>query len=274
MVLVEGGTFQMGDTWGDGQLDEKLVHEVTLTYNFYLGRYEITNEEYVEFLNDKGINEDGSYNGKELIDMDDPDCQIKHNVYEFYIPDNLKNNPVIEVSWWGGIYYCNWLSEKEGLPKAYDEEGNLLDKNGNVTTDITKVKGYRLPTEAEWEFAARGGNESKGYKYAGSDDPDEVAWYLSNSEWHTHNVGTKKPNELGIYDMSGNVQERCQDVYAYYEISPETNPYNYYKTSSHRVVRGGSWPDSASDVRVANRYYGKPDYSYYNSGFRICRTAY
>jgi formylglycine-generating enzyme required for sulfatase activity len=100
------------------------------------------------------------------------------------------------VSWWGGIYYCNWLSVKEGLPKAYDEDGNLLDKNGNKTTDITEVEGYRLPTEAEWEFTARGGNESKGYKYAGSNDLNEVAWYGNNSGGHTHEVGIKNQTNL------------------------------------------------------------------------------
>ncbi|MFW6122182.1 MAG: formylglycine-generating enzyme family protein, partial [Petrotogales bacterium] len=162
-----------------------------------------------------------------------------------------------------------------GLAKAYDEEGNLLDRYGNETTDITEVEGYRLPTEAEWEYAARGGNKSNGYKYAGSNDPDEVAWYWDNSGGHTHEVGTKKPNELGIYDMSGNVWEWCQDWYDsdYYEESPKTNPYNH-EMGSYRVSRGGSWYFYASFVRVADRYRSNPDVTNVSFGFRVCRTAF
>ena len=161
--------------------------------------------------------------------------------------------PVINVSWNDAIAYCNWLSEKEKLPKAYDSNGNLLDKDGRVTTDITKVLGYRLPTEAEWEYAARGGNKSKGYKYAGSDNVGDVAWYNSNSGKKTQEVGKKAPNELGLYDMSGNVWEWCSDWYGGYSSSAQTNPYNS-TAGSDRVFRGGSCYSDAAFSRVANRY--------------------
>ena len=140
---------------------------------------------------------------------------------------------------------------KEKLPKAYDSNGNLLDKDGRVTTDITKVLGYRLPTEAEWEYTARGGNKSKEYKYAGSDDVDEVAWYYLNSGGRTQEVGKKAPNELGIYDMSGNVWEWCSD----------------------RVFRGGSWGYIATLTRVAVRGGFSPSYTRNYLGFRIARTV-
>ncbi len=186
MVLVEKGTFMMGDEFGDLWHGCGPVHQVTLTYDFYMGKYEVTFKEYDAFCEATGRSKPS-----------DRDW-------------GRGNRPVINVSWWDAIAYCNWLSEKEGLPVAYRlwgeaSEGQMLDANGNVTTDITKVLGYRLPTEAEWEYAARGGKHHSPYKYSGSDNVDEVAWYEGNSGDKTHEIGLKLPNALGIYDMSGNV---------------------------------------------------------------------
>ncbi len=142
-------------------------------------------------------------------------------------------------------------------------------------TFITKLnqltgKQFRLPTEAEWEFAARGGNNSKGYKYSGSDNIDDVAWYTSNSGIQTHEVATKQPNELGLYDMSGNVWEWCQDWYnsSYYSSSVINNPTGPTSGSS-RVNRGGSWGGNAGYCRVANRSNGTPTGTNYLLGFRL-----
>ncbi|MBP8660500.1 MAG: SUMF1/EgtB/PvdO family nonheme iron enzyme [Mesotoga sp.] len=243
----------MGDTWGGGESDEKPTHKVTFTYDFYIGKYEVTFDEYDAFCNATGRR---------------------------WKPDDQGwgrgSRPVINVSWNGAIAYCNWLSEKEKLPKAYDSNGNLLDKDGRVTTDPSKVLGYRLPTEAEWEYAARGGNKSKGYKYSGSDNVGDVAWYIWNSGLKTQEVGKKAPNELGLYDMSGNVYEWCSDWYNSYASSAQTNPYNSkakYGSGSGRVIRGGSWDNVASYARVASRFYKTPHSTYSYYGFRICRTV-
>lgn len=127
---------------------------------------------------------------------------------------------------------------------------------------------FRLPTEAEWEFAARGGNNSKGYKYSGGDDINNVAWYDGNSGGKTHAVGQKTPNELGIYDMSGNVWEWCQDWYGSYGGGSQTDP-SGPSSGSRRVLRGGSWNDSARYCRVSSRNDFNPDYGFSNYGFRL-----
>ena len=128
-------------------------------------------------------------------------------------------------------------------------------------------KQYRLPTEAEWEYAARGGNKSERFEYAGSDDADEVAWYQDNCT-QLQPVGQKKPNELGLYDMSGNVWEWCQDWYNNYSPSAQTNPVGL-GTGSGRVVRGGSWGNFPQYCRVAFRFYNSPGYRLFNLGFRL-----
>jgi len=250
MVLVEKGSFTMGDTLGLRYYDnEEPTHKVTFSYNFYIGKYEVTFDEYDAFCDATGKrkpNDNGWGRG---------------------------TRPVIYVNWNDAIAYCNWLSEKENLPKAYDNNGNLLDKNGSITTDPSKVLGYRLPTEAEWEYAARGGNKSKGYIYAGSDDVDDVAWYKLNSKAKTQEVGKKSPNELGLYDMSGNVYEWCSDWYGHYTNSAKTNP---YRTSNSfgffRVSRGGSCYNVEKDTRVAHRNGWNPTVPFDNFGFRIVRT--
>ena len=129
-------------------------------------------------------------------------------------------------------------------------------------------KNFRLPTEAEWEYAARGGKKSKGYKYSGSNDIDEVAWNCGNSGNQTHPVGTKKPNELGIYDMSGNVLEWCNDWYGDYTSTPANNPIGP-SSGCFRVYRGGSWRLDAWRCRVSGRNWDGPDDWYFNLGFRL-----
>jgi formylglycine-generating enzyme required for sulfatase activity len=140
-------------------------------------------------------------------------------------------------------------------------------------TFITKLnqltgKNFRLPTEAEWEYAARGGQKSKGYKYAGSNTLSNVAWYMDNSSSKTHPVKQKQANELGLYDMTGNVREWCQDWYGSYSSNAQTNPTGS-SSEPYRVYRGGNWNSSASNCRVAKRNYHAPGYRDLALGFRV-----
>jgi len=244
-VLVQGGAFQMGITSGD--LDEKPVHHVTLDYNFIIGKYEVTFDEYDVYCDETGKSKPKDENW------------------------GRGRRPVIYISWNDAIKYCNWLSESENLPVAYDGNGKFLDASGNITYDITKVVGYRLPTEAEWEYAARGATNDPDYLYAGSDNPDEVAWCYDNSGSKTHEVGTKAANELGIFDMSGNVYEWCNDWFGNYSNTEELNPIGPSSGSNH-VLRGGYWNDSAARCRVSSRFCYSSTDSNYGFGFRICRT--
>ena len=175
--------------------------------------------------------------------------------------DNVKNNPVNNISWYDALVYCNTLSIKEGLTPCYAIGGETHpskwgavptgnDSTWNAATCDSKANGYRLPTEAEWEWAARGGKEST-YTYAGSDDIDEVAWYIGNTnDTGTRDVKTKKANGYGLYDMSGNVWEWCWDWYG--SISSDT-PASGPASGSNRCQRGGSWNNNANNAQVANR---------------------
>jgi formylglycine-generating enzyme len=171
-------------------------------------------------------------------------------------------HPVTNVSWWDVVKWCNARSQKEGLTPLYYTSSSFTDttlyKTGEKDLLITMVNwsanGYRLPTEAEWEYAARGGKRSKGYIFSGSNTIDTVAWYLSNSGMNTHRGGMKIPNELGLYDMSGNVMEWCWDSYKPYDTSAQTNPHGA-GGGGGQVLRGGAFYIADFNCRVAYRTY-------------------
>ena len=240
MVLIKGGTFQMGTN--DGEANEKPVHSVTVS-DFYLAKQEVTVKEYLAFANATNSHypewlESGS-NYNISTGKDDHYKTIGAALQD-------ENNPVVGISWNDAVAYCDWLSKKNGGK-------------------------YRLPTEAEWEYAARGGQQSRGYTYSGSNTLGEVAWYSSNSGSKTHPVGGKKANELGLYDMSGNVWEWCSDWYGPYAAGSQTNPAGP-GSGSYRVIRGGSWPSVPQLARVAYRVSIGPTYRSHDLGFRLART--
>jgi formylglycine-generating enzyme required for sulfatase activity len=210
---VTGGTFTMGDTFGDGDTNEQPTHQVTVS-DFYIGTYEVTQGQWQAVMGNNPS----------------------------YFSSCGSNCPVEQVSWEDVQTFIARLNQKSG-------------------------KNYRLPTEAEWEYAARSGGQSE--KYSGSNSVGGVAWYDSNSGSTTHSVGLKQGNGLGLYDMSGNVWEWVNDWYGGYSNSStlQTNPTGP-TTGSNRVVRGGSWYDDAGDARASYRNYY---ISYYSSdmGFRL-----
>ena len=232
-VFVEGGTFSMGSD--NGYNYEKPVHSVTLS-SFYMCDHEVTQAEFKAVM---GTN---------------PSRHIGNNY------------PVECVSWNDAIEYCNRLSLNKGLTPCY----KFLD--GTVICDWY-ANGYRLPTEAEWEYAARGGNKSLGYTYSGSNNLGFIAWYKENSNNQSHEVKTKLSNELGLYDMIGNVHEWCWDWYesTYYSYSVDTNPHGEL-TGSYRVIRGGSYSTEVSYSNIFNRSGDTADGVFINLGFRVVRN--
>lgn len=259
MVSVPGGNFMMGSE--DNEDDEKPVHPVTVS-SFSMSRYEITNEQYAAFLTAKGNQEEGGrtwYNERSEGYNGYAAAAIKQSGGTWVVEPGRERHPVNYVSWYGARAYCAWLSEQ------------------------TRQR-YRLPSEAEWEYAAGGGmkgRDSLGYRlheYAGSGNVDEVAWYneTTNSEG-TREVGTKRANELGLYDMSGNVSEWCSDWYTkdYYETLQSgnlvRNPLGPSSGNS-RVLRGGSWASVNYVCRVSSRYYYYPYSGFLNFGFRVVRN--
>ena len=215
MVKVEAGSFDMGATpeMQNPDEDEKPVHRVTLTNNYYIGKYEVTQALWKIVMGSNPSNSKG---------------------------DNL---PVENVSWNNCQKFISKLNKLTG-------------------------KSFRLPTEAEWEFAARGGNKSRGYQYSGSNTLGDVAWYEGNSGSKTHAVGTKQPNELGAFDMTGNVWEWCQDWHGRYSSSPQANPTGAV-SGSCRVYRGGSLCYPAGYCRCSCRFDGTPDFRNGDLGLRL-----
>ncbi len=230
-VLVKGGTFSMGSS--SGEKDEKPVHSVTLS-SFYMCDHEVTQAEY------------------KAVTGKNPS----------YFSGN--NKPVEQVSWFDAIEYCNALSRKEGLTPCYTEKDGAYTCNFNAN-------GYRLPTEAEWEYAARGGSKSKGYKYSGASAAGNVAWSKDNST-STRDVKSKTANELGLYDMSGNVSEWCWDWYGSYGSASSTNPKGA-SSGQYRARRGGSWSDASTATSVTYRDGNSPTRTANNRGFRVVRNA-
>ena len=255
MIYIQGGTFTMGCTSEqepDCQDNESPAHEVTVN-SFYMGKYEVTQGEWESLMgeNPSGFGDCGS------------------------------NCPVERVSWYDVVVYCNRLSEQAGLtPCYYSDDGyiNVYGKSGQTWSLpnagevywLATSNGYRLPTEAEWEYAARGGMQSKGYKYAGSNDIGLVAWFNGNFIAGSNPIGGKLTNELGLLDMSGNINELCWDWYDrnYYSESNFCQPQGP-NSGAFRCVRGGDWGTDRQFCRVSFRFNLNPDESFTSVGFRL-----
>ncbi len=233
MIHVEGGTFTMGATSEQGSEArdwEKPTHSVTLS-SFSVGETEVTQALWEAVMGESVFRRMANRNSWAT-------CGVGSNY---------------------PMYYISW-----------NDCQTFISKLNNLLSSQLGGKRFRMPTEAEWEFAARGGNKSKGYKYSGSNKIDNVAWCFNNSYWLAHPVKQKQANELGLYDMSGNVMEWCSDWYSssYYCSSPNRDPKGS-SSGSFRVIRGGCWNFSSFNCRSSTRDYNYPDYRDVNLGLRL-----
>jgi formylglycine-generating enzyme required for sulfatase activity len=234
MIWVPEGTFNMGSETGED--DERPVHAVTLD-GFWMGKYEVTNAQWRRFLAESG------YEGAREA-TDDYLLHFKPDT-PFSSDDNY---PVFYISWFNAKAFCAWLSYRTGL-------------------------SYTLPTEAQWEYAARAGNSGK---WCFGDDGSQLvrcAWFGDNSGGKTHPVGTKEPNAFGLHDMHGNVGEWCLDWdnSEYYKHSPSRNPANF-ESGENRSLRGGSWRCTLNNLATANRHRNPPKNANYYIGLRVLRA--
>ena len=234
----------MGSSNGDS--DERPVHAVTVS-GFSISKYPITQKEWSEVMGTTIQQQrDAADRSGRLAGVGD-------------------NHPIYYVNWYEAVDYCNKRSVMEGLTPAY------RGSRDNITCDWN-ANGYRLPTEAEWEFAAKGGTRDlMALEYSGSNSVEAVAWHNENSEGSAYPVGSKAPNSLGLYDMSGNVYEWCWDKYGSYSRTAQTDPKGSTSSRANNVRRGGGWSSDAYNVRSTNRSFAAPANRYDYVGFRVVR---
>lgn len=281
MVYIDGGSFVFSSGTDPTGQNRWCIPPTRVNVSpFYLGQYEVTLGEYWEYVRDSGYNGNRSQSIPKLYHPD-PNHDYSHSEQvpnAFTRPDqNYQNYAANLISWYDAISFCNWKSKKEGFEPVYSISlGPILPRGGYELEVIPdwSANGYRLPTEAEWTWAACEGTKHTSFIFSGSNMPRKVAYYMDNSDWSVRPVGKLEPNALGLYDMSGNVHEWCWDGATQY-YQPEEGSYDPKGayTNDERVFKGGSWCDKEEQLKIKSRISASPETAHFNFGFRLCRSA-
>ncbi len=319
MVVIKGGQFTMGDLFGEGEESELPVHEASVS-DFLIASHEVTHRQFKAFTEETGYRSSAEASpnptrqeqllreAMPLLQSGDDETArslvteflsysgcfwwgSEAGQFGFSAECNWQNplfeqsdkHPVVCLSWLDAAHFCNWLSLKSGLAVAYELPGGvLLDAGGRETKDITKVVGFRLPSEVEWEFAARErGRKVRFGNGKSTASAAEIAFDASRGEFDflqpgegsigTQPIGSHAPNALGLFDLSGNAWEWCTDYYQPYSNEQQSIPYT--SEGEERVLRGGRWGGTAHEMRVSARAPYEQVNRCNNSGFRVARSS-
>ena len=267
MILIPARSFIMGSPEGEEgrERNEGPVHRVEITKSFYMAVVEVTVGLFRRFVDETSYVTDAEREGSARIFDGKKWTDKKGASWRAPGFTQGEDHPVTCVNWNDAVRFCNWLSEKEGRTPCYKVEGE------SVTWD-RNVDGYRLPTEAEWEYACRAGTKSRFFTGDTDSDLGRAGWYSGNTGGKTHPIGKKDPNAWGLYDMHGNVGEWCWDWYGEYPTGAVTDQAGPER-GTYRVFRGGSWSNIARHCRSANRSFYIPGSRRYSLGFRPVRSG-
>jgi formylglycine-generating enzyme required for sulfatase activity len=265
-AVIDGPVeFRMGSplTEPDRTAEDETPHRRIIRRRFAIATKEVTVKDYQRFLRTS------------------PQFGVEPSFLSSYSPD--PGDPMIALNWYDAAAYCNWLSEQEGSPRSQwcyvPVEGLNYAQGMKIPADVLERIGYRLPTEAEWEYACRAGTTTSRYHGLSPELLGSYAWYAANSQWHSWPVGSLFPNELGLFDMLGNAYEWCQDRYDRYQLGKDgsivdiINTHEYINDNYRRLVRGGAFTVRPESVRSADRHECAPLYRNFLIGFRLARTC-
>jgi len=272
MIRVSAGSFDMGfPGWEVGRYADELPRRMRIAHDFWISSTPVTRKQYLTFLRDQSSQLDGGM----LVTTRNRELDIQADSAVLSVcPDD--DCPAVFITWYLAAQYCNWLNKKEGLTPCYEPDSQFgrFAERMRPKPNFLDLNGFRLPTEAEWEYACRAGTATSRYFGNDPDLLDSYAWFGGNSNKVTHPVRSMPPNSFGLFGMLGNVQTWCHDSVSAYDqtVVDDSGDNSILMDSVPRILRGGSFASAVRQVRAAYRFGATPNYRHLTIGFRIAQT--